>query len=240
MHILDQFERTRMLVGSEAVDRLRQARILLFGIGGVGSFAAEALARAGIGHIELVDNDTVGLTNLNRQLVALHSTLERKKTDVMASRIHDICPETQAIIHDVFVSAENIDMFDFKNYDYVIDAIDTVSAKLLIIDGCRLAGTPIVSSMGTGNRLDPSKLTVTDVYKTSGDPLARVMRRELRGLGIKKLKVVCSTEEPHKTVGSTEKDIYRRSVPASISFVPPCAGMMLAGEAIRDLMKDLL
>ena len=236
----DQFERTRMLVGSDAVDRLRQSRVLLFGIGGVGSFAAEALARAGIGYIKLVDDDTVGLTNLNRQLVALHSTMDMKKTDVMAARIHDICPDTQVSTRDVFVSAENIGTFDFTKYDYVLDAIDTVSAKLLIIDGCRLAETPVISSMGTGNRLDPSKLTVTDVYKTSGDPLARVMRRELRKLGVEKLKVVCSNEEPRKPVSSTDEELTRRSVPASISFVPPCAGMMLAGEAIRDLIKDLL
>ena len=237
---MDQFERTRMLVGADAVERLRASRVLLFGIGGVGSFAAEALARAGVGHIELVDNDTVGLTNLNRQLVALHSTLDEKKTAVMAARIRDICPDTNVVTHDVFVSAETVGAFDFTNYDYVLDAIDTVSAKLLLIDGCRLAGTPVISSMGTGNRLDPSKLTVTDIYKTSGDPLARVMRRELKKLGVKKLKVVCSSEEPRKPVRQTEEELARRSIPASVSFVPPCAGMMLAGAAIRDLIADLL
>ncbi len=236
----DQFERTRMLVGGEAVERLRHMRVLLFGIGGVGSFAAEAIARAGIGRIELIDNDTVGLTNLNRQLVALHSTLEMKKTEVMAARMRDICPDTEVTVRDVFVSAETIASFEFSQYDYVIDAIDTVSAKLMIIDGCIKAGTPIISCMGTGNRLDPSKLTVCDVYKTSGDPLARVMRRELKKLGVEKLKVVCSSEEPRKPVAATDEAILRRSVPASISFVPPCAGMMLAGEAVRDMIQDLL
>ena len=229
-----------MLVGADAVERLRASSVLLFGIGGVGSFAAEALARAGVGHIELVDNDTVGLTNLNRQLVALHSTLDEKKGDVMAARIRDICPDTNVVTRDAFVSAETIGAFDFEAYDYVLDAIDTVSAKLLLVEGCRSVGTPIISSMGTGNRLDPSKLTVTDVFKTSGDPLARVMRRELKKLGVKKLKVVCSSEEPRKPTLSSEEALSRRSIPASVSFVPPCAGMMLAGAAIRDLIADLL
>ncbi len=237
---MDQYERTRMLVGADAVERLRASSVLLFGIGGVGSFAAEALARAGVGHIELVDNDTVGLTNLNRQLVALYSTLNEKKTAVMAARIRDICPDTNVVTRDVFVSAETIGAFNFEAYDYVLDAIDTVSAKLLLIEGCRSAGTPIISSMGTGNRLDPSKLTVTDVFKTSGDPLARVMRRELKKLGVKKLKVVCSSEEPRKPTPSSEEALSRRSIPASVSFVPPCAGMMLAGTAICDLIADLL
>ncbi len=233
---MDQFERTRMLLGQEAVKRLWDSRVLLFGLGGVGSFAAEAVTRVGVGHIELVDNDTVGLTNLNRQLVALHSTLGRLKTDVMAERIRDICPDTEIVTHDVFVSAQTIGGFDFSKYDYVLDAIDTVSAKLLIIDGCRRAGTPVVSCMGTGNRLDPSMLSVSDIYNTSGDPLARIMRRELRKLGVKNLRVVHSTEEPKKPVLPPEEEAARRPIPASVSFVPPSAGLMLAGEAIRDLI----
>ncbi len=227
-------------MGGAAVDRLRRARVVLFGLGGVGSFVAEALARAGVGRIEIVDSDTVGLTNLNRQLVALHSTLGRRKTDVMSERIRDICPDTAVTAHDLFVSAETIGAFDFPRYDCVLDAIDTVSAKLLIIDGCRRAGTPIVSSMGTGNRLDPSKLAVGDIYETSGDPLARVMRRELKKLGVERLRVVYSTEAPRKPAPETAEETGRRPVPASVSFVPPCAGMLLAGEAVRGLIADLL
>ncbi len=227
-------------MGGAAVDRLRRARVVLFGLGGVGSYAAEALARAGVGHIELVDSDTVGLTNINRQLVALHSTLGRRKTDVMAERVRDICPDTEVTVHELFVSAGTVGAFDFSLYDCVLDAIDTVSAKLLIIDACRRAGTPVVSSMGTGNRLDPSKLAVGDIYETSGDPLARVMRHELRKLGVERLQVIYSTEEPRKPSAGTGEATARRSVPASVSFVPPCAGMLLAGTAIRGLIADLL
>lgn len=236
----DQFSRTRMLLGDEAIKKLRNAHVILFGVGGVGSFAAEALARAGVGQIELVDNDVVGLTNLNRQLVALHSTLDRKKVEVMKERILDINPEAEVTAHDVFLSAETAERFTFAHYDYVLDAIDTVSAKLILADLCHKAGTPLISSMGTGNKLDPTQLYVTDIFKTSGDPLARIMRHELKKLGITKLKVVCSKEEPRKPVSELEEVTARRSVPASISFVPPVAGMILAGECVKELVKDVL
>lgn len=236
----DQFQRTRMLLGDAALARLRRARVILFGVGGVGGGAAEALARAGIGHIELVDNDTVSPTNLNRQLVALHSTLGCSKTEVMARRIRDINPQAQVTTHDVFYTAHTAEMFDFTRYDYVLDAIDTVSAKLLMADLCHRAKTPLISSMGTGNKIDPTQLTVGDIFETSGDPLARVMRRELKRLGIPGLKVVCSTETPRKPLMDADEETSRRPVPASISFVPPVAGMIMAGEAIKDLIRDLL
>jgi tRNA A37 threonylcarbamoyladenosine dehydratase len=229
-----------MLLGDEAIKRLKNARVILFGVGGVGSFAAEALARAGIGRLELVDNDVVGLTNLNRQLVALHSTVGQKKVDVMKARVLDINPEAAVTASDVFLSAETAERFDFSQYDYVLDAIDTVSAKLILADLCQKAGTPLVSSMGTGNKLDPTQLYVTDIFKTAGDPLARIMRRELKKLGIKKLKVVCSREEPRKPVSEPDEATTRRSLPASISFVPPAAGMILAGECIKDLVRELI
>jgi tRNA A37 threonylcarbamoyladenosine dehydratase len=237
--MIDQFSRTRLLLGDEAVQRLRSARVLLFGVGGVGSFAAEALARAGIGTIGLVDNDSVSITNLNRQLVALYSTVGRKKVDVMRERILDINPSADVTAQDVFLSAANIDDFDFSRYDYVADAIDTVSAKLLLASRCHLAKTPLISSMGAGNKLDPTCFEVGDIFNTSGDPLARVMRRELRKLGITRLKVVYSTEEPSKPAGDLEEDTSRRSVPGSISFVPPAAGLILGGEIIRDIIRDM-
>lgn len=238
--MIDIFYRTRMLLGDAAVQRLRVAHVILFGVGGVGSFAAEALARAGVGGITLVDNDQVALTNINRQLIALQSTLGRKKVDVMAERIRDINPEAASDGHDLFLSAETIGTFDFSQYDYVLDAIDTVSAKLLLADNCYRSEIPLISSMGTGNKIDPTKLTVGDIFETSCDPLARIMRRGLRKLGIEKLKVVYSTEEPRKPVFEPDEITGRRCAPASISFVPPVAGMILAGEAIKDLISDLL
>lgn len=236
----DQFSRTRMLIGDEAIKKLKSSRVILFGVGGVGSFAAEALTRAGVGKLDLVDNDVVGITNINRQLVALHSTIGRKKVDVMKERILDINPEAIVAAHDVFFSAETAETFDFSGYDYVLDAIDTVSAKLILADLCHKAVTPLISSMGTGNKLDPTQLYVTDIFKTSGDPLARIMRHELKKLSIKKLKVVCSKEEPRQPVSALEETTARRSTPASIAFVPPVAGMILAGECIKDLVRALI
>lgn len=236
----DQFLRTRMLLGDDAVKKLNNSRVILFGVGGVGSFAAEALARAGIGRIDLVDNDVVSLTNLNRQLVALHSTIGLKKVDVMKNRILDINPDTIVTTYDVFLSADTIDVFDFTLYDYVLDAIDTVSAKLLLADSCYKAETPIISSTGTGNKIDPTQFRIGDIFKTSGDPLARIMRRELRKMGIPKLKVVYSLEDPRKPVLETDEQTSKRTIPASISFVPPVAGMILAGECVKDLIRDLL
>jgi tRNA A37 threonylcarbamoyladenosine dehydratase len=236
----DQFSRTRRLLGEEAMSRLHASHVLLFGLGGVGSFAAEALARAGIGSIEIVDNDVVAVTNINRQLVALHSTVGRKKTDVMKERILDINPSAEVAATDVFLSMETVGLFDFSKFSYVVDAIDTVTAKLLLADLCHKAGTPLISSMGTGNKLDPTKLKVCDVFDTEGDPLARVMRRELRKLGVPALKVVCSSEEPRTPLPETEEAVSKRNPPASCSFVPPVAGMILAGEVVKDLIRDLL
>lgn len=228
----EQFVRTARLIGEDAVDRLASSRVLLFGVGGVGSFAAEALARAGVGEITLVDGDTVALSNLNRQLVALHSTIGRGKAEVMAERIRDINPDCRVTPLRLFYGKDNPDAFDFSAYDYVIDAIDSVTSKLLIAERCKAAGTPVISCMGTGNKLDPSRFVVTDISKTHTCPLARVMRRELHKRGIDHLKVLYSLESARVPA---EDETGSRRTPASISFVPPVAGMTLAGEVICDL-----
>ncbi len=227
--------RTAMLIGEEAVETLSKSSVLLFGVGGVGSFAAEALARAGIGHIGLCDNDTVSVSNINRQLIALDSTVGQNKAEVMAKRIKDINPETKVTVYPLFFSTETVDKFDFESYDYIIDAIDTVTSKLILIEKAKELDIPIISSMGTGNKLDPTALTVTDIKKTSGCPLARVMRKELKARGIEKLKVVYSTEQPIKPRFQPE-GAEKRAIPASISFVPSAAGLIAAGEAIKDLI----
>ena len=227
----ERFSRAERLLGSGAMEKLRNARVLVFGLGGVGSFAVEALARAGVGAIDVVDNDVVAESNINRQLIALSSTVGRKKCDVSVERIADINPDCLVKSYDLFLSADTIDTFDLKIYDYVVDAIDTVKAKLLLIERCAALSVPVISCMGTGNKLDPTRFRVTDIYSTSGCPLARVMRRELRRRGVTSLKVVFSDEEP---VAETESD-GSRNVPGSVSFVPPVAGMILAGEVIRDI-----
>ncbi len=205
----------------------------LFGIGGVGSFAAEALARGGVGHITLVDGDTVSITNINRQLIALHSTVGKEKTAVMAERIADISPETEVETYPVVYGAENRDLLDFSTYDYVIDAIDTVTSKLILIEEAKKAGVPVISCMGTGNKFHPERFEVTDISKTSVCPLAKVMRKELKVRGIKNVKVVYSKEEPQKPAESPETG--KRQIPGSLSFVPPVAGLLLAGEVIRHI-----
>ncbi len=232
----ERYMRTAMLLGEEAVERLRGASVMLFGVGGVGSFAAEALARAGVGHIGLCDNDTVSSSNLNRQLVALESTVGRLKVDVMRERIADINPDTKVTVYPCFYSAETAEGFVFDDYDYIIDAIDTVTSKLLIIKTAKEKNVPVISCMGTGNKLDPTALAVTDIKKTSGCPLARVMRRELKNLGIDSLKVVFSTEQPLKPLFQPDSD--KRSVPGSVSFVPSAAGLIAAGEVIKELIKS--
>ena len=213
--------------------KLRSARVALFGIGGVGSFAAEALARGGVGHITLVDGDTVSITNINRQLIALHSTVGKEKTAVMAERIADISPETEVETYPVVYGAENRDLLDFSTYDYVIDAIDTVTSKLILIEEAKKAGVPVISCMGTGNKFHPERFEVTDISKTSVCPLAKVMRKELKVRGIKNVKVVYSKEEPQKPAESPETG--KRQIPGSLSFVPPVAGLLLAGEVIRHI-----
>ncbi|MBS5139877.1 MAG: tRNA threonylcarbamoyladenosine dehydratase [Clostridium sp.] len=230
---LNKFSRAELLLGEEALEKLRSARVALFGIGGVGSFAAEALARGGVGHITLVDGDTVSITNINRQLIALHSTVGKEKTAVMAERIADISPETEVETYPVVYGAENRDLLDFSTYDYVIDAIDTVTSKLILIEEAKKAGVPVISCMGTGNKFHPERFEVTDISKTSVCPLAKVMRKELKVRGIKNVKVVYSKEEPQKPAASTETG--KRQIPGSLSFVPPVAGLLLAGEVIRHI-----
>ena len=229
---LNIFSRAELLLGEEALEKLRSARVALFGIGGVGSFAAEALARGGVGHITLVDGDTVSITNINRQLIALHSTVGKEKTAVMAERIADISPETEVETYPVVYGAENRDLLDFSTYDYVIDAIDTVTSKLILIEEAKKAGVPVISCMGTGNKFHPERFEVTDISKTSVCPLAKVMRKELKVRGIKNVKVVYSKEEPRKI--DTQKE-NGRHIPGSIAFVPSAAGLVLAGEVIREL-----
>ena len=230
---LNIFSRAELLLGEETLHKLRSASLALFGIGGVGSFAAEALARGGVGHITLVDGDTVSITNINRQLIALHSTVGKEKTAVMAERIADISPETEVETYPVVYGAENRDLLDFSTYDYVIDAIDTVTSKLILIEEAKKAGVPVISCMGTGNKFHPERFEVTDISKTSVCPLAKVMRKELKVRGIKNVKVVYSKEEPQKPAESPETG--KRQIPGSLSFVPPVAGLLLAGEVIRHI-----
>ena len=235
MDIRTIFERETMLIGEAALDRLLSSKVALFGVGGVGSYAAEALARCGVGSIELIDNDTVSLSNINRQLCALHSTLGRNKTEVVAERLIDINPALKVSVKNMFVLSENISELDFSSYDFIIDAIDTVSGKIAIIRRAAELKVPMISSMGTGNKLDPTALKVTDLAKTSGCPLARVMRRELKKYGITHLPVVYSTEEPIKPSPSPDG---KPSTPASIAFVPSVAGLIAASEAVKYIISS--
>ena len=237
----EQFSRTERLLGSAAMEKLKSSRVAVFGIGGVGGFAVEALVRAGIGAIDLIDNDTVALSNLNRQIIATHDTVGRPKTEVMAERIARISPDTRVRVFQTFYLPENADQFDFKDYDYVIDAIDTVTGKIGLVMQAAAAGTPIISSMGTGNKLDPTALEVSDIYRTSVCPLAKVMRTELKKRGIRSLKVVYSRELPmtpapeQSPETGASQGAGKKRAPASISFVPSVAGLILAGEVIKDL-----
>lgn len=230
----NQFSRTELILGKEALEKLANSRVAVFGIGGVGGFAVESLVRAGVGAIDIIDNDTVDITNLNRQIIATHSTVGRLKTDAMEQRILDINPDISLKKHNIFYCAETADSIDLSKYNYIIDAIDTVTAKIELILRANAAGTPIISSMGTGNKLNPSELEITDIYKTSVCPLARVMRYELKKRGIKKLKVVYSKEEPIKPI-ETEK-ISGKHIPGSAPFVPAAAGLIIASEIIKDII----
>ncbi len=234
----DQFERTRRLLGGTALERLFTARAAVFGLGGVGGAAAEALARAGVGMLTLVDGDTVEPTNLNRQIIALHSTLGRPKAEVMAERVRDINPA--CIVTPIVgrYSASVREEIFAGGFDYIIDAIDSVTDKIDLILTAREKDIPIISAMGTGNRLDPGRLRIADLAETSGCPLARVMRHELRGRGVLHLKVLFSTETPVKPSPPSAPSAVRRSVPASAPWVPACAGLMMAGEAILDLIRE--
>lgn len=225
----EQFQRTAQLIGEEACRRLADSKVIVFGVGGVGSYVCEALARAGVGSIEIVDKDTVDATNINRQLIALNSTVGKAKAEVEKERLTDINPAINAIARKLFYLPESAGEFDFEKYDYVIDAVDNVTAKIDIICRSREAGTPVISSMGTGNKLDPTAFKVADIEKTKVCPLAKTVRRELKRRGISKVKVVYSEEEPVKTGSRT---------PASISFVPSCAGLLIAAEVIKDLIKS--
>lgn len=220
------YERTEQLLGSEGIEKLAKARVAVFGVGGVGGYVVEALARCGIGALDLIDNDVVAPGNLNRQIIATLSTLGKAKVEAARDRVMDINPQCRVSIYKTFYLPDTAESFDFKNYDYVVDAIDTVSGKLMLAEQARAAGTPIISAMGAGNKLDPTAFKVADIYETRVCPLARVMRRELRKRGIESLKVVYSEEEPRST-GDT---------PGSVSFVPSVAGLILAGEVVKDLL----
>ncbi len=230
----DEFSRMELLIGREAVDLLSKKKIAVFGLGGVGSYAVEALARCGVGSLTLVDHDTVDITNINRQLYALHSTLGELKTKVAKERVRDIDENILVHTYDTFYNKDTAHMFDFSAYDYVVDAIDTVASKLLLIEQSKLSKTPIISSMGTGNKLDPTKFEVSDISKTSVCPLAKAVRRELRKRGIRKVKVLYSKEKP---IRSRTQEGEGRPAPGSVSFVPSVAGFMIAAEVVRDLIQ---
>ena len=241
----DQYSRTRLLLTDEGLLRLRKARVALFGLGGVGGHAAEALARSGIGHIDLIDDDTVSLTNLNRQLLATHSSIGKYKVDVAAERIRDIDPTIEVQTYKTFYLPETAEQFDFSQYDYVLDAIDTVTGKLALIAQAKAVGTKIISCMGTGNKLDPTAFEVADIAQTSGCALARIMRKECAKRGIKGVKVVCSKELPTEPVQDPNdvpepqrEGSSRRSIPGSVAFVPAVAGLIMAGEVIKELAQE--
>lgn len=230
------YERTRMILGDESIDKLKGASVIIFGVGGVGSFVAEAVARAGVGKITLVDNDKVSVTNINRQIVALNSTVGKMKTEVMAERIKDINPECDVKCVNEFILYDNINDVINEKFDYCVDAVDTVTAKIAIIMKCNELDIPVISSMGTGNKLNPEMLEVTDVYKTSVCPLAKVMRKELKARGVKRLKVCYSKEIPVTPLESNETTNNRRT-PGSISFVPSVAGLIIGGEVVKGIVN---
>lgn len=250
--MLNQFSRTQLLLGQENMNRLSEAKVAIFGIGGVGGYVAEALARSGVGSFVLVDDDKVCLTNINRQIIATRKTVGQYKADVMKERILDINPKAEVEVRKCFYLPENAHEFDFSTYSYVVDAVDTVTAKIEIIMRAKEAGVPVISSMGAGNKLDPTKFQVADIYKTSMCPLARVMRQELKKRRVKKLKVVYSTEKPIRPIedmsiscrtncicppGAAHKCTERRDIPGSVAFVPSVAGLILAGEVVKDLCE---
>lgn len=231
---MEQFSRSELLLGKENMEKLKRSRVAVFGIGGVGGHAAEALARTGIGALELFDMDTVSITNINRQIIATLDAVGRYKTEVMKERIAQIDPEAEVTVHNCFFLPENSSEFDFSGYDYVVDAVDTVSAKIELVMKCRENGVPIISSMGAGNKLDPTRFEVADIYETSVCPLARVMRTELRKRGVERLKVVYSKEPPITPLPS-EEVTAKKTVPGSLAFVPSVAGLIMAGEVVKDI-----
>lgn len=237
--MIEQFSRTELLLGEMAMRRLYDARVAVFGIGGVGGYTVEALARCGIGQLDLIDSDTISVSNINRQILATHSTVGRLKVDVAKERVLDINPNCIVRTYPCFYLPDTADQFDFTQYDYIVDAIDTVTGKLQLVERAVAAGTPIICSMGTGNKLDPSAFQVADISKTSVCPLARIMRKELKKRGIHHLKVVYSQEDALTPVGAEEemKRLGKRQIPGSTAFVPGAAGLILAGEVIKDLSK---
>ena len=230
----EEFSRSILVLGNDSIEKLASSRVIVFGLGGVGGYVVEALARTGVGHLDLVDNDEVSLSNINRQIYALHSTVGKDKVDVAHARVLDINPNCIVRKHKIFYLPETADQINLSDYDYVVDCIDTVSAKIELVMRANEANVPIISSMGTGNKLDPSKLRIADISKTSVCPLARVMRQELRKRGINHLKCVFSTEEP----ATASIDSGSRHVPGSVAFVPSVAGLMMAAEVIRDLVRS--
>lgn len=250
--MLNQFSRTELLFGKDAMNKLANSRVAVFGIGGVGGYAVEALARSGIGELDLIDDDKICLTNLNRQIFALRSTVGKYKVEVAKDRVHDICPDIKVNTYNCFYMPDTADQFDFTKYDYIIDAIDTVTGKIEIITRANEAGVPVISSMGAGNKLDPTAFRVADIYQTKVCPLAKVMRRELKKRDIKKLKVVYSEEQPIRPIedmeiscrkncicppGTKRKCTARRDIPGSTAFVPSVVGLIIAGEVIKDLSR---
>jgi tRNA A37 threonylcarbamoyladenosine dehydratase len=250
--MLNQFSRTELLFGKDAMDKLEQSRVAVFGIGGVGGYTVEALVRSGVGTIDIIDDDKVCLTNINRQIIATRKTVGKYKVDVMKERILEINPKAVVYTHQCFFLPENVDNFEFDQYDYIVDAVDTVTAKLELVMQAKKFNVPIISAMGAGNKLDPTRFEVADIYDTSICPLAKVMRRELRKREIDKLKVVYSKEEPMKPLedmsisckqncicppGAERKCTQRRAIPGSNAFVPPVVGLIIAGEVIKDIVK---
>lgn len=238
---MDQYSRTRFLLGEDGMAKLRSARVAVFGLGGVGGYVVEALARAGVGALDLIDHDTIGTTNINRQIFATHSTIGMSKAQAAAERVKDIDPTIRVTVHETFYLPDTAEQFDFACYDYIVDAIDTVTGKLMLAQQAQNCGTPIISSMGTGNKLDPTAFRVADISETSVCPLARIMRKECKKRGIWKLKVVYSQEEPLTpqidATSAAETPEGRRALPGSVSFVPSVAGLIIAGEVIKDLIK---
>lgn len=252
--MLNQFSRTQLLLGQTAIERLQGSRVAVFGIGGVGGYVCEALVRSGVGAFDLIDDDRVCLTNLNRQIIATRKTVGQYKADVMEARIHDINPNAQVTVHKTFFLPENAQDFPFDQYDYIVDAVDTVSAKIALVMEANARNIPIISSMGAGNKLDATAFRVADIYETKVCPLARIMRRELRKRGVERLKVVYSQEPPIRPIedmsiscrthcicppGTKHKCTYRRDIPGSTAFVPSVAGLIIAGEVVRDLSGDI-
>ena len=252
--MLNQFSRTQLLLGQTAIERLQRSRVAVFGIGGVGGYVCEALVRSGVGAFDLIDDDRVCLTNLNRQIIATRKTVGQYKADVMEARIHDINPNAQVTVHKTFFLPENAQDFPFDQYDYIVDAVDTVSAKIALVMEAKARNIPIISSMGAGNKLDATAFRVADIYETKVCPLARIMRRELRKRGVERLKVVYSQEPPIRPIedmsiscrahcicppGTKHKCTDRRDIPGSTAFVPSVAGLIIAGEVIRDLSGNI-